>query len=222
MVGEEEELNPEDFSNLILDELKITQLTADDKVFLEEFKNLEVLAINNTGIKSLVNLPDAPKLYRIEMADNKLPGSELKHLLKFPQLKVIKFGANLLKDYADLEVLKPLSGLQSLDLSSNPLSDKDGYVEKVFEMFPSLEVLDGLNKEGDEVLSEDEDDEDYGLQEEGEADGEGGALLADDDEYGEEDLDDALYGEDDDYGSDDGEEGDDQENGAPSKRKRED
>ena len=113
-----------------------------------------------------------------------------------------------------------MSGLQSLDLSSSPLSEKEGYVEKVFEMFPSLEVLDGLNKEGDEVLSEDEDDEDYGLQEEGEADGEGGALLADDDEYGEEDLDE--YGDDDDYGSDDGEEGGDQENGAPSKRKRED
>ena len=86
-------------------------------------------------------------------------------------------------------------------------------------MFPSLEVLDGLNKEGDEVLSEDDDE--YGLQEEGEADGEVGALL-DDDEYGEEDLEDAEYGEDDDYGSEDGDEADDQENGAPSKRKKED
>jgi acidic leucine-rich nuclear phosphoprotein 32 family member A/C/D len=202
MVGEDEDLNPEEFSNLILDELKITQLTTEDKAFLEEFKNLELLAMNNTGIKSLVNLPDAPNLVRIEMADNKLPGSELKHLLKYPQLKVIKFGANLLKDYADLEVLKPLSGLQSLDLNLNPISEKDSYDKKVFEMFPSLEILDGLNKEGDEVLSEDDDE--YGGQEEGEADGEMGA----DDEYGEEDFDDAEYGEDDDYGSDDdGEEG---------------
>ena len=44
MVGEGEELKPEDFSNLILDELKITQFSEDDKKFLEEFTTLELLA----------------------------------------------------------------------------------------------------------------------------------------------------------------------------------
>lgn len=211
MVGEDEDLNPKEFSNLILDDLKITQLTADDKTFLEEFKNLEVLAMNNTGIKSLVNLPDAPNLVRIEIADNKLPGSELKHLLKYPQLRVIKFGANLLKEFADLEVLKPLNTLESLDFNSNPISEIEGYSKNVFEMFPLLQALDGLNKEGEEALSE--DDEDYGDQEEGEIDGEG--ALFDDDEYGEEDLDDAEYGEDDDYGDDD-----DEEEGDAGKKQR--
>jgi hypothetical protein len=43
-----------------LDELKITHLTEDDKKFLEEFVNLEMLAMNNTGLKSLLNLPEAP------------------------------------------------------------------------------------------------------------------------------------------------------------------
>jgi hypothetical protein len=36
-----------------LDELKITNLTEDDKKFLEEFVGLEMLAMNNTGLKSL-------------------------------------------------------------------------------------------------------------------------------------------------------------------------
>jgi len=46
-------------------------------------------------------------------------------------------------------------------------------------MFPELQVLDQLNKEGDEVLSED-DEEDYGE--------EGDEVLSEDDEedYGEE------------------------------------
>jgi len=43
-----------------LDELKITHLSEDDKKFLEEFVNLEMLAMNNTGLKSLQNLPEAP------------------------------------------------------------------------------------------------------------------------------------------------------------------
>lgn len=39
------------------------------------------------------------------MADNKLSGAELKNLLKYDQLRIIKFGANLIKDFADLESL---------------------------------------------------------------------------------------------------------------------
>ena len=39
------------------------------------------------------------------MADNRLAGSELKNLLKFPELKVIKFGANLVKELYEIRVL---------------------------------------------------------------------------------------------------------------------
>ena len=39
------------------------------------------------------------------MTDNKLSGAELKNLVKYNQLRVIKFGANLIKDFADLDVL---------------------------------------------------------------------------------------------------------------------
>jgi len=45
--------------------MKISHLTEDDKKFLEEFVNLELLAMNDTGLKSLANLPDAPKLIRV-------------------------------------------------------------------------------------------------------------------------------------------------------------
>jgi hypothetical protein len=50
---------------VILDHLKISQLSPDDKKFIEEFTNMELLAMNNTGIKNLKNLPDAPKLQRV-------------------------------------------------------------------------------------------------------------------------------------------------------------
>lgn len=65
MINSDEELNPEEvgtlfakdndslqFSNLILDELRIDHLTAEDKKFLEEFKNLELLSMNQTMVKS--------------------------------------------------------------------------------------------------------------------------------------------------------------------------
>lgn len=43
-------------------------------------------------------------------------------------------------------------------MSENPISDKDDYRDKLFDLFEDLEVLDNLNKDGDEVLSEDDDD----------------------------------------------------------------
>jgi hypothetical protein len=45
--------------------MKIDKLSADDKKYLEEFKNLETLALNQTGIKTLANLPDVPELGRV-------------------------------------------------------------------------------------------------------------------------------------------------------------
>jgi len=37
--------------------------------------------------------------------DNKLPGSELKNLVKYKELRVLKFAGNLLKEFSDLESL---------------------------------------------------------------------------------------------------------------------
>jgi hypothetical protein len=37
--------------------------------------------------------------------DNKLPGAELKNLVKYKELRTLKFAGNLLKEFADLESL---------------------------------------------------------------------------------------------------------------------
>jgi len=59
MIEEGSKLNPEEFSNLLLDEIQIDSLTEDDKKFLDEFTQLELLSMNSTHLKSLKNFPDA-------------------------------------------------------------------------------------------------------------------------------------------------------------------
>ncbi len=49
----------------------------------------------------------------------------------------------------------------NLTLTDNPITDKDDYREGVFDLFEDLEVLDSLNKEGDEVISDEQDDNPY-------------------------------------------------------------
>ena len=73
-----DEINPEEvytvisyknslqFTSLILDDQQLNRsLTAEDKAYLEEFKNVEILSFSNTALKSLVNLPDLPELKRV-------------------------------------------------------------------------------------------------------------------------------------------------------------
>ena len=50
---------------MVLDEAQIEKLTAEDKEFIEEFKNLEMLSFNLTKISSLDNFPTLPSLKRV-------------------------------------------------------------------------------------------------------------------------------------------------------------
>jgi Ran GTPase-activating protein (RanGAP) involved in mRNA processing and transport len=54
-----------------------------------------------------------------------------------------------------------LKNLKNLDLTGNPVTESKTYRDKMLEIFPGLEVLDCLDKEGNEVLSEGEEDEEY-------------------------------------------------------------
>ena len=82
-------------------------------------------------------------------------------------LAVLKLCANKIDTLDELKCLKGLKALLKLDLTGNKVCEVDNYTKEVFEMLPTLEVLDCQNKEGEFVESE-EDDDDYG--EEGELD----------------------------------------------------
>ena len=45
----------------------IESITKEDKEFIEEFKNLELLSLNLTKIKTLENFPIVPRLERVSI-----------------------------------------------------------------------------------------------------------------------------------------------------------
>ena len=74
----------------------------------------------------------------------------------------IKLSSNKIQDVADIAGLKALVKLESLDLSDNPICTNLGedYQKKVREVLSDkFEILDCLNKAGQEVDS-DEDESD--------------------------------------------------------------
>lgn len=177
---------------MILDEIQVERLTAEDKTYLEQFTTLERFCLNQTQLKSLENLPKSDKLEHLELAENQLTGAELKHLTIYANSLVsLKLANNRVASFEDLEPLKKLTKLVTLDLEGNPVTNKDGYTAKVFEMLPHLQVLDNHDQEGNSKYSD--MDEDYGDEEGGDQP----EFLSDDDygleggfEGGEDDLDD--------------------------------
>jgi hypothetical protein len=66
MAGDDD-FDPADFSNLILDDHQISELTKEDKEYLNEFQNMQRLCMNHTGLKSLNNLPEKLKIQRVSI-----------------------------------------------------------------------------------------------------------------------------------------------------------
>lgn len=124
----------------------------------------------------------------------------------YPELHILKLSNNQIKSLEDvLTALVSCSKLESLDLTNNPCvgEDQEAYTKLVREKLPKLEVLDGFNREGQEVVSDDEEDEDD-EDEEDEEDEE------DDDEDGE-DSEEGEDGEDDEEGEEEDEEEEEEE-----------
>lgn len=150
----------QELTELILDGRSIRSITPEDSAALQKFANLTKLTLNQTGLASLANLPCMQSVRTLEATDNHITSS-LDLLVKaFPNLRKLQLGGNHIKTFGDLEPLSHLSQLEQLGLDLNPVASLPDYREKVFELIPSLLVLDSKDKQGEEKEAADSDSED--------------------------------------------------------------
>ena len=151
----------------------------------EEFSALEHLDLQNASLTNIKLFPKLANLKKLDLSGNRL-SKGLEVLKDCPKLTSLSLINNKFKD---IETLKPLLDLQitHLDVDGNEFSEpKDEFHKKIFEMLPSLLLLDGTNKEGvvednsdDDADDDEEDDEDdSGEEEESEDDEDGPGLSA--------------------------------------------
>jgi len=176
---------------------EVESLTLDSKcksasfVGLEGCVQLQDLSANNCGIVNFEGFPALPSLTKLELSDNRISGG-LSALAGLTSLTELTLAGNSIADVKELAAIKHLP-LTVLDLAGCPCSeDSQEYRDEVFDMFPSLQALDGKDREGEELDlgsddEEDEDDEDE--DEEEEEDDEEEEDEDDDDDEDEDDLD---------------------------------
>jgi len=91
-----------EFDNLILDDDPLERLTAEDKEYLETFTKLEMISFNSCRLTSLDNFPVAPLLSRVELNENQIKGSELRHLIGSPTITILKLANNKIESVSEL------------------------------------------------------------------------------------------------------------------------
>ena len=188
--------DPETVTALTLDSM----CTSANVVGLEKCVALEELSMIGCGITTLEGFPALPALRKLELNDNRISGG-LEALAGITTLEELNLGGNRIASRDEIKAISALP-LVNLDLVGCPCcEDSDEYRAEIFGMIPTLQVLDGVDAEGEEVLMESEGDDD-----EEEDDDE---LDAEDDD--EDDLDDEEDDEDDEDDEDEDDEDDEDE-----------
>jgi hypothetical protein len=195
------EHKPTEVDELILDDLytNLIEFTTDHKKTLELYNNLLHLSLNGLGLKSLKNFPKIPELRILEIRHNNLNGVDFKELMNlYPQLYKLKVGENPVKS---LDVFKPFisyPSLKKLELIDTEVTKKETYRDELFKLLKDVEVIDKMNREGDEIDSTIYDEEGDEFEEddfEGDEDFEDEEDIDDD----EEDFDDEDDDDEEDY-----------------------
>ncbi|CAD8088531.1 unnamed protein product [Paramecium primaurelia] len=146
--------------DLNIEGVKITKFTEEMAALFTQHQQLLGLAFEKCGLTTLEGFPKLKKLQNLEFPNNSLTGTAIKFIAdNFKELNNLNLSQNNIKSVDDLKPLATLTKLESLELIDNPLTKEAGYHKKVFQLIPSLKVLDNKNEKGEEVL-DDEGDED--------------------------------------------------------------
>lgn len=154
-----EDLPTDQVIDLDLQDFKSESLTISDKLCLEQFYNLESLSFNSTGLNSLTHFPKLENLIRLELNDNEIK-SGLNEILTSQELMQICLKNNKIDSFDELNHLKSLKSLVYIDLFGCPIANVKDYRDKLFEMIPCLQIVDGINRDGIEMSLSDIDSED--------------------------------------------------------------
>ncbi|CAK1598713.1 unnamed protein product [Parnassius mnemosyne] len=157
--------NPSQVKELNLDNCRSTNIVG----LTDEYTNLEILSLNNAGLTSLKGFPTLPKLWKLELSDNRISNG-LNFLHGCKKLTHLNLSGNKIKDLETLKPLEEFENLKNLDLFNNEVTNIEDYRTKVFALHPSLKYLDGFDKEDREA--EDSDAYSDGLEENGNNDSE--------------------------------------------------
>eukprot|EP01059_Diplonema_ambulator_P004839 TRINITY_DN14579_c0_g1_i1.p1 TRINITY_DN14579_c0_g1~~TRINITY_DN14579_c0_g1_i1.p1 ORF type:complete len:220 (+),score=96.15 TRINITY_DN14579_c0_g1_i1:44-703(+) len=139
-----------------------------DYGLLKPFVNLKVLGIHQSTssavrITTLKDFPPFPHLTDLTVCDHYLADLPADFAQRYPSLTTLSLTNNKFYSPSALQPLKDCTNLTTLEVDDNPFTaskDTDTpYRDELFKLVPTLQVIDGLNRDGTAVTDEEEDEE---------------------------------------------------------------
>ena len=207
---------PKEIEELCLDEFteNIKSLQPYQKEGLQLYNNLIHLSLNNIGLENLENFPEIKCLMILSLKNNKLKGDDFSIIPElYPNLYKLKISFNQIESIDNLSSLKKMK-LKKLEVKENPFTKNDNeYRDKIYNMLPSLDIIDQMMKNGQEV-----DTTDYGYDSSS-SDDEGDENMEDNEDEEDDDDSDEKDGNSNDSEEEYYEENEDDEGGKKKKKK---
>ena len=206
---------PEEIEELVLDEFtkEIKFFSLVHKKGLELYRNLIHLSLNNIGLENLSNFPEIKSLMILSLNNNKLTGDDFSIIPNtYPLLYKLKISNNNIQSIDKLSYFSKTK-LKKIEIKDNPFTKNiENYRQKVYELIPSLVIVDQKQKNGQEIDTTDYGNDSSSMGDEDYEDG-------DDAEVEDSDDSDVNEDESDNYEDEYNEENEDDEKNKKKKKK---
>ncbi|KAF4661492.1 hypothetical protein FOL47_006657 [Perkinsus chesapeaki] len=149
----EEECEPEELSEVVLDEENLPKITkADMSGDIAKCENLTLINLTCCGLTSIdAPFPELPNVQTVDMSENKLTSDVLDKFSNLSALRLLVLRGNLIETVDEFKALRDLKALQAIDIEGCPVTKVANYREKIFKMLEQVEVIDDRGREGEKV-----------------------------------------------------------------------
>ena len=223
----EQTLTPSELTELMFIDRTFESISSDDMKGLEQYENLEFINYAEVGLTSIAcPFPALSNCAAMLFSNNNLGNDVLDTLVNLENLESLALDGNKITSLDKFSSLSKLGKLREISLADCPVTETDDYRKKLFEMLPQVQIIDDMDREGN-VIELDSEDEDEELSED---DLEGSDMGSEDlaalaglyDEDDEEDDEDDEEDEEDEEDEDDEEDEEDDDEEPVSKKTRND
>lgn len=126
-------------NTIILSRNNLTEFP--ENILIETSETLSKLNLSNNELSAFPNFSNSSKLVEINLNNNKI--SEIdKSISGAIDLRILNLCHNQITSFSELEKLKKNRLLIQLNLRGNPICEDEGYLDKIKELFPNLQILD--------------------------------------------------------------------------------
>jgi len=137
-------------------------LGEEDLNALLNYPNIEFLNLANVGLKNIsASFPSHEKIGAVILSNNRLSDDVIATLTNLKNLESLALDGNQITSIDSFKILSDLSNLREIALADCPIASETDYRSKLFEILPQLQLVDGHDKDGQEIMDDsDEVDED--------------------------------------------------------------